>query len=85
MHFVCDILNLLQEIANVERRKTLQHMDNVKKRRSDELYIKWKEMRRNLDKVAEESSKELEKNFREQGWSYQNIFVAFTDDIHLQK
>lgn len=54
------------EIANVERRKTLQHMDNVKKRRSDELYIKWKEMRKNLDKVAEESSKELEKNFREQ-------------------
>lgn len=56
----------MQEIATVERRKTLQHVDNMKKRRSDELYIKWKEMKRNLDKVAEESSKELEKNFREQ-------------------
>ena len=42
-------------------------MDNVKKRRSDELYTRWKEMRRTLDKVAEESNKELEKNWREQG------------------
>lgn len=56
----------MQEIANVERRKTLQHVDNVKKRRSDELYTKWKEMRRNLDRVAEETSLELEKNWREQ-------------------
>ena len=51
----------------MERRKSAVLLDNVKKRRSDELYIRWKEMRRNLDKVAEESSKELEKNWREQG------------------
>ena len=58
---------LLQEIANVERRKTSQKVDNVKKRRSDELYMKWKQMKKIREKVAEESSKEMEKNWREQG------------------
>lgn len=54
-------------MAAVERRKSQTKIIESTKRRSNEIYVRWKEMRRQLDKVAEEASKEVDKNWREQG------------------
>lgn len=59
-------LKELQEVAAVERRRSYSKINEKQKRRSNEIYIKWKEMRRQLDRVAEEASKEVEKNWLEQ-------------------
>ncbi|XP_052235477.1 SH2 domain-containing protein 4A-like [Dreissena polymorpha] len=55
----------LQEEAAVERRMSLSKIQDAEKRRSNEIYIRWKEMRRQLDQVAEETSHEVDKNWRE--------------------
>jgi hypothetical protein len=57
----------LKEEAAVERRRSYTKINEKQKRRSNEIYIKWKEMRRQLDRVAEEASQEVDKNWREQG------------------
>ena len=54
-------------MVEVERRKSRVKIEDNQKRRSNEIYIRWKEMRRQLDKVAEEASQEVEKNWIEQG------------------
>ncbi|XP_060605822.1 SH2 domain-containing protein 4B-like [Ruditapes philippinarum] len=59
-------LKELQEEAAVERRRSYTKINEKQKRRSNEIYIKWKEMRRQLDRVAEEASQEVDKNWREQ-------------------
>lgn len=51
----------------MERRKSWLKIQDEQRRRSNEIYIRWKEMRRELDKVAEEASREVEKNWKEQG------------------
>jgi len=62
-----NIFRVIQEAEAVEKRKSLIKIQDVKNRRSNEIYIRWKEMRRELDKVAEEASREVDKNWKEQG------------------
>ncbi|KAL4239942.1 negative regulation of phosphatase [Mactra antiquata] len=59
-------LQELKEVEAVQRRLSITKINNAQKRRSNEIYIRWKEMRRQLDQVAEEASKEVEKNWIEQ-------------------
>ncbi|WAQ97165.1 SH24B-like protein [Mya arenaria] len=69
-------LKKIQDEAAVERRRSLTKIEDKEKRRSNEIYIRWKEMRRQLDMVAEEASKEVDKNWREQEENRQSITRA---------
>ncbi|XP_069123170.1 SH2 domain-containing protein 4B-like isoform X2 [Argopecten irradians] len=46
-----------------ERRVSMEKVEKAKRRRSNELYVRWKEMRRQIEKSAEEESKEVEDNW----------------------
>ncbi|XP_033754075.1 SH2 domain-containing protein 4B-like isoform X2 [Pecten maximus] len=58
--------NLRSSFAQ-ERRVSMEKVEKAKRRRSNELYVRWKEMRRQIEKTAEEESQEVEDNwhFRE--------------------
>ncbi|KAK7112647.1 hypothetical protein V1264_012072 [Littorina saxatilis] len=59
----------LQELSEEQtrlRRKSLENMETVKKRRSTEIYDRWREQRQQIDKQAEEASKVVEASFKEQ-------------------
>ncbi|PVD38753.1 hypothetical protein C0Q70_01376 [Pomacea canaliculata] len=46
------------------RRRSMEMLDTVKKRRSTEIYSQWKETRQKLEKQAEENSKEVEASWK---------------------
>lgn len=54
--------NLRSSFAQ-ERRVSMEKVEKAKRRRSNELYVRWKEMRRQIEKSAEEESKEVEDNW----------------------
>ncbi|KAK7506539.1 hypothetical protein BaRGS_00002014 [Batillaria attramentaria] len=56
----------LNEEQKVLRRRSLQVLDNMKQRRSSEIYVHWKETRQIIEKQAEEGSKEVEESWKVQ-------------------
>lgn len=56
----------LRKKFNAEKRKSFEKVEENVHRRSSELYIRWKEMRQMMEKQAEESSKEVEENWKQQ-------------------
>ncbi|XP_071130132.1 SH2 domain-containing protein 4B-like isoform X1 [Mytilus edulis] len=63
---VNDCQQIIQKKFAVERRKSMERVETNKKRRSSELYMKWKHMRDSIDKQALETSKEVEPIWKEQ-------------------
>ncbi|XP_067671137.1 SH2 domain-containing protein 4B-like [Haliotis asinina] len=59
-------LEELKAVTERVRRKSVENYDNIRHRRSSEIYIRWKEMRNALEKTAEESSQEVEASWQEQ-------------------
>ncbi|CAC5385314.1 SH2D4A [Mytilus coruscus] len=59
-------VNDLRKKFALERRKSMERVETNKKRRSSELYMKWKNMRDSIDKQALETSKEVEPIWKEQ-------------------
>ncbi|XP_052068909.1 SH2 domain-containing protein 4B-like isoform X3 [Mytilus californianus] len=59
-------VNDLRKKFALERRKSMERVETNKKRRSSELYMKWKHMRDSIDKQALETSKEVEPIWKEQ-------------------
>ncbi|XP_060071775.1 SH2 domain-containing protein 4B-like isoform X2 [Ylistrum balloti] len=55
--------DLQQSSFAQERRVSMEKVEKAKRRRSNELYVRWKEMRRQIEKTAEEESKEVEDNW----------------------
>ena len=71
-------LFVLQDEQKHLRRRSMEVMETVKKRRSTELYSKWKVHRQELEKEVEEKSKEVEESWKVQGRKGWLIFVVFT-------
>ncbi|XP_052068910.1 SH2 domain-containing protein 4B-like isoform X4 [Mytilus californianus] len=63
---VNDCQQIIQKKFALERRKSMERVETNKKRRSSELYMKWKHMRDSIDKQALETSKEVEPIWKEQ-------------------
>ncbi|XP_046335917.1 SH2 domain-containing protein 4A-like [Haliotis rufescens] len=59
-------LEELKAVTERERRKSVEKYDNMRHRRSSEIYIRWKEMRNALERTAEESSQEVEASWQKQ-------------------
>lgn len=56
----------LNEEQKVMRRRSQEVLDSAKKRRSCEIYVKWKEKRVEIEKQAQETSQEVEASFKAQ-------------------
>ncbi|XP_021358816.1 SH2 domain-containing protein 4B-like isoform X1 [Mizuhopecten yessoensis] len=55
--------DLQQSSFAQERRVSMEKVEKAKRRRSNELYVRWKEMRRQIEQTAEEESQEVEDNW----------------------
>ena len=58
---------LSQAKHELRRRKSIEEINQLKVKRSSEIYMSFKESREKICKVAEEDSKELEIEWQEQG------------------
>jgi len=59
----------------------LEKVENATRRRSNELYTLWKEMRKQIEKSAEEGIKEVDKNWQEQGET--EVHAGKHEHVHL--
>ena len=49
------------------RRRSVQRLEDVRKHRSSELYVTFKDLRRRFEKEAEQQNKEMTKEWQKQG------------------
>ncbi|XP_021358818.1 SH2 domain-containing protein 4B-like isoform X2 [Mizuhopecten yessoensis] len=56
-------VEILRSSFAQERRVSMEKVEKAKRRRSNELYVRWKEMRRQIEQTAEEESQEVEDNW----------------------
>jgi hypothetical protein len=61
------LLFIFQEEQKRLRRRSQDVLENVKKRRSCELFDKWKHQREEIEKQAQQTSKIVDESFKAQG------------------